>query len=136
PDLKEELPVLYLRLRDAVVRDGAQVVELAQTRTAMSSLAAVSCLHRPGEAAAVVRALVAGGGEGEAGGVDAETLRAAAAVLADGPVTVVLGRPNVAEGPDAVVAAAAAIHQAHPQVRFLSALRRGNVHGALDMGLA
>ena len=45
---------------------------------------------------------------------------AAARLLADGPVTVVLGRPSVAESADGVVAAAAAIHAAHPEVRFLS----------------
>ena len=51
-------------------------------------------------------------------------------------MTVVLGRPNVAESADGIVAAASAIHVTHPEVRFLSALRRANVHGALDMGLA
>ena len=33
PDLKEELPVLFLRLRHAVTRDGVKVVELATQRT-------------------------------------------------------------------------------------------------------
>ena len=47
---------------------------------------------------------------------------------------VVLGRPSVAELPDATVHAASLL-TAGPDTRFLSALPRGNVHGALDLGL-
>ena len=136
PDVKEELPVLFLRLRHAVTRDGVKVVELASHRTSSSDLATATLLHRPGAAGEVVRALLAGSATQEVGGVDPAAIAAAGALLADGPVTVVLGRANLAESADGVVAAAAAIHDAHPDVRFLSALRRGNVHGALDMGLA
>src|SRR5262249_7100457 len=51
----------------------------------------------------------------------------------DGPVVVIVGRGNLAARADAVVASAASL--AGPNTRFLSALRRGNVHGALDAGL-
>jgi NADH-quinone oxidoreductase subunit G len=136
PDLKEELPVLFLRLRHAVVNDGATVVEVAPQRTSVSQLAAVSLLHRPGTAGEVVAALLAGGGDKEVGGLEASTLAEAAKLLDAGPVTVILGRPSIGESADGVVAAANAIHAAHPEVRFLSALRRSNVHGALDMGLS
>jgi NADH-quinone oxidoreductase subunit G len=136
PDLKEELPVLFLRLRHAVVRDGATVVELASQRSSASGLATTTLLHRPGAAGEVVQALLAGSAGQEVGGVAPADIAAAGALLAKGPVTVVLGRANLAESPDGIVAAASAIHAAHPGVRFLSALRRSNVHGALDMGLA
>jgi NADH-quinone oxidoreductase subunit G len=136
PDLKEELPVLFLRLRHAVTRDAVKVVELATQRTSVSELATATLLHRPGAAGEVVRALLAGSANQEVGGVAPDAIAAAGSLLADGPVTVVLGRANLAESADGVVAAAAAIHAVHPDVRFLSALRRGNVHGALDMGLA
>ncbi|MGH8994153.1 MAG: molybdopterin oxidoreductase family protein, partial [Acidimicrobiia bacterium] len=53
----------------------------------------------------------------------------------DGNVVVILGRPNLAEPAAPTVAVAAAL-AGLPGVRFLSALRRGNVHGALDLGLA
>jgi NADH-quinone oxidoreductase subunit G len=52
-----------------------------------------------------------------------------------GPIVVVLGRPSLAESPAAVMRSAAAL-AGLPGVRFLSALRRANVHGALDAGLA
>ena len=136
PDLKEELPVLFLRLRHAVVRDGVTVIELASQRTPMSALAAATLLHRPGAAGEVARALLSDSSTQDVGGVDGAAIEAAAGLLANGPVTVVLGRPNVAESADGIVAAASAIHVTHPEVRFLSALRRANVHGALDMGLA
>jgi NADH-quinone oxidoreductase subunit G len=136
PDLKEELPVLYLRLRHAVVHDGVTVVELASQRTPASDLAAATLLHRPGTAGEVVRALLDGHAAHEVGGLEPDAIAAAGALLADGPVTVVLGRANLAESADGAVAAAVAIHATHPEVRFLSALRRANVHGALDMGLA
>ncbi len=136
PDLKEELPVLFLRLRHAVTNDNVTVVEIAPRRSAVSDLAAATLLPLAGTAGDVVAALLAGSPSQAVGGVEPEALAAAAALLAAGPVTVILGRPNVGEAADVVVAAAAAIHAAHPHVRFLSALRRGNVHGALDMGLS
>jgi NADH-quinone oxidoreductase subunit G len=48
----------------------------------------------------------------------------------------VLGRPSLAERPESLVEAAGALLDARPGARFLPALRRGNVLGALDMGLA
>ena len=135
PDLKEELPVLFLRLRHAVENDGVKVVELTSVAGSTSGLAAHTLLHRPGEAGQVVRSLLAGGST-PAGRIEADAMRPVAALLDAAPVTVVLGRPSVAEPAAALVDAAGAIHRAHPEVRFLSALRRGNVHGALDMGLA
>src|SRR5207302_659540 len=68
----------------------------------------------------------------------APALKQARRVLAEagGDVVVVLGRPSVADSGESVAEAAAVLAEGVPGVRFLSALRRGNVHGALDMGLA
>ena len=51
-------------------------------------------------------------------------------------VVVVIGRPSLAEDGRSVASAAAALAEAWPAARFLPALRRGNVMGALDMGMA
>ena len=51
-----------------------------------------------------------------------------------GPVVVVLGRPSLAESAAVTMSAVSALRSI-PDVRFLSALRRGNVHGAIDAGL-
>jgi NADH-quinone oxidoreductase subunit G len=131
PDIKEELPVLYLRLRDAV-KGGTKLVELSATELSTTPLATASLRHRPGDAASVVQTLLSDdGGDG-----DREVARARELLRGAGSVVVILGRPSLAESADATVAAAAALVEALPDVKVLSGLRRGNVHGALDMGLA
>ncbi len=89
--------------------------------------------HAPGDpgpaAATVVDALGGRAGRTKTGRVivDATNDR-------DGPVVVLLGRPSVAEHPDAVIQAASLL-AARPDTRFLSVLPASNVHGALDLGL-
>jgi len=134
PDLKEELPVLFLRLRDAVVEHGVRVVELSAVDTSMTPLSAASLRYRPGEAGLVARAL---GGRADAGAPVAGDVDAARAVLSGAErVTIVLGRPSLAEGESTIVDAVAALVEAFPAAHVLTVLRRANVHGALDMGLA
>jgi NADH-quinone oxidoreductase subunit G len=136
PDPKEELGALYLRLRHAVVEDGATLIEMTPHRGGLSGIASHSLHPRPGEAGALAEALVAAtsGEVSDAAGVSAAAISSAAAAIS-GPVTVVLGRASLAESSDAVVDAAHAL-SGLTDVSFLSALRRGNVHGALDNGLA
>jgi len=140
PDLKEELPVLYLRLRQAAVERGLPIIELSPVTTGMTRYCAQSLLYRPGEAAAVARGLM-DDGSGDAGGVAAAALAEGRRVLAragagGGDVVVVLGRPSLAESAASMVEAAGVLHGGLPEARFLPALRRANVMGALDMGLA
>jgi NADH-quinone oxidoreductase subunit G len=136
PDLKEELPVLHLRVRSAAVDRQVPVVEIAPRATGLTKEASAVLRHAPGEAATIAAQLArALAGDGTASG-DGQIERAVAALDGrDGDIVVVLGRQSLAESADAVVAAAAALAGV-PGVKFLSALRRGNVHGALDMGLA
>jgi NADH-quinone oxidoreductase subunit G len=143
-DIKEELPVLYLRLKDAADK-GAQVVELTPAATGFSRYTAQSVRYRPGDLVALVRAIAgAAPVAGDVAGVAAAQIEAVRARVSeawekgspDAPsVVVVLGRPSLAE-PEAQVAEAATILAGLPGVSFLSALRRSNVHGALDLGLA
>jgi NADH-quinone oxidoreductase subunit G len=138
PDVKEELPVLFLRLRHAVLNDGVKIVEVSPGPTSMSEYAAVAIHPRPAEAHQAVRSIVDGQVVGkDGGGIDPSVVDAAhALVTGDAPVTVLLGRQSLSEQPDSVVEAASVLLDELPGVRFLSGLRRGNVHGALDMGLA
>jgi len=133
-DVKEELPVLFLRLRDAVVNRNVKVIELSSTVTAVSSIATVSLRHRPGEAHAAMAALVAPG-TNEGAVLDGD-VAAARALLSDTTVSAVVGRSSLAESSAAIVEAAAVLLDAKPDARFLVALRRANVRGALDFGLA
>ncbi len=147
-DLREELPVLFLRLREAVV-GATTLIELTPTPTALTALSVASLGIRPGEAPVVARALcgddaamTALGTHPEGSSVSDEVLASARqALLQHGGeggegVVIVLGRPSYAESGDAVAEAAHVLAQALPKATFLPALRRGNVFGALDMGLA
>jgi NADH-quinone oxidoreductase subunit G len=143
PDIKEELPVLYLRLRHAARNDDVALVELSSVGTGVTDLTTHSLRYRPGEVYPLVRAILetAAGGDGddiptEVAGVRADQIEDVARLVGERPLTVVLGRGNVAEASEAVAEAARVIHEARPEVRFLSALRRANVHGALDMGMS
>ncbi|MBW3668080.1 MAG: NADH-quinone oxidoreductase subunit NuoG [Actinobacteria bacterium] len=138
PDIKEELPVLYLRLRAAAVDHGVPLIELSPHGTGLSRYARASLAYRPGEAPALARALVADAdATGDVAGVAVAAVNEARAALRDAGenVVVVLGRPSLAESGESIADAAAAL-AGRPGVRFLPALRRSNVHGALDMGLA
>ncbi|HET8930497.1 MAG TPA: molybdopterin-dependent oxidoreductase, partial [Acidimicrobiales bacterium] len=136
-DVKEELGVLYLRLRHAAVWDGAKVIEVSATDTGITSFAAASVRARPGAGPAVIDALLAGGPAPD--GIDADVFARAAGLLGDdaaGPLRVVLGRPSLAESADVATAAAHTILARRQDATFLTTLRRANVYGAIDMGLA
>jgi NADH-quinone oxidoreductase subunit G len=122
PDLKEELPVLALRLREAAGAGRSRIIEFSTFETGLTRDAWRSIRHQPGlQAVAVSDALD-----------DPEI----AAQLASGDVVVVAGRPNLAESPELTMAAVARVLEAAPSARVLPALRRGNVVGALSVGLA
>ena len=145
PDIKDELPVLYLRLRHGVREDGVALVELTPARTGLSPYAAETATYRPGELAALVEAVTGTGSlSGSVAGVAADVIESVRAHIAragqvakDGSpsIVIVLGRPSLAESSYQVDAAARAL-AGLPGVAFLSALRRGNVHGALDLGMS
>jgi NADH-quinone oxidoreductase subunit G len=136
PDLKDELPVLHLRLRHAVVEDGVRIVELSSQGSGLTRHAAASLRYRPGDAAAAARAVLAGDRPAAAElGLDEDAVALAAELLAAGPVSVVLGRPSLAESGDLVAEAAGVLADGLADASFLVALRRANVRGALDLGL-
>jgi len=122
PDLKEELPVLYLRLRDVAEKRTLRLLELSPRDTGLTPYTWQSLRYTPGEQSALVKTLT-----------DDDVLREQ---LAAGPVAVVVGRANLAESAAFTVAAALAIRAALPEATFLPVARRGNVLGALDAGLA
>jgi NADH-quinone oxidoreductase subunit G len=138
PDIKEELPVLYLRLRHAAVESGVPIIELSPVPTGLSSLASQCLRYMPGELAALARALCSDSPvTSDVAGVAAEEVeRARTAIATAGPrVAVVLGRPSVAEPSTGVTDAALALAGLQG-VSFLPVLRRSNVNGAIDLGLS
>ena len=122
PDIKEELPVLYLRLRDAAEKRTARIIEVSPRATGLSAYAWKSVRHDPGDQPRVMSELLA----------TAEV----AAQLSRGDVTVVMGRGNLAESAEFTLLATGAVLSAAPQTRVLPVVRRGNVRGAVTAGLA
>jgi NADH-quinone oxidoreductase subunit G len=120
-DLKEELPVLYLRLRGAAEKKRTRIVEFAPKQSGLTPYTWKHVGYEPGSQAASVEATLA----------DA----AVAAQLAKGPVVIVVGKANLAESSAAHMAALAALRAAVPEAKILTANRRGNVAGALRMGM-
>ena len=121
PDLKEELPVLYLRLRDAAEKRRSRLLEISPKDTGLTRYAWRSVRYEPGGQAGVARDVLA---EPEV----AEQLGA-------GPVVVVVGRANLAEPEGWTLQALQAVLGAAPSATVLPVLRRGNVRGALTAGL-
>jgi NADH-quinone oxidoreductase subunit G len=122
PDLKEELPVLHLRLRDAAEKRRSRIIEFSTFDTGMTSYAWRSLRYEPGaQQAAVAKALA-----------DPDI----AEQIGSGDVVIVAGRPNLAESADATMAALRTLLDRLPTAKVLPALRRGNVVGALSLGLA
>ena len=135
-DLREELPVLFLRLRESFAHRGHRLIELSSGPSALRPLAAHSLAIRPGEAPTIARALVSG--HLPVGTlVNEAELAAARAAIGDGSeVVIVVGRANLAEDQRLADEAVHILAEGLPQAKFLVALRRANVRGALDMGLS
>ncbi|HLI54290.1 MAG TPA: NADH-quinone oxidoreductase subunit NuoG [Acidimicrobiales bacterium] len=143
-DVKEELPVLYLRLRHGIRENSLKLVELVPAPTGLSPYAAETAVYRPGELAGLVAAIASGSPvTGDVAGVGREQIERIRAELdhadkmsvSSPAVVVVIGRPSLAESGEQVAAAARVLAE-RPGVAFMPALRRSNVHGALDLGLA
>jgi NADH-quinone oxidoreductase subunit G len=146
-DVREELPVLFLRLRQAVMSGSTRIVEISPTPTSLTRYASASLRTRPGDAPTLADVVL-----GRAASLPAHPagpacspaeLAAARGLLAprDGEapgtgIVVVLGRTQLAEHPAVLSDAASRLAAALPAARFLPALRRGNVVGALELGMA
>ena len=136
-DLREELPVLFLRLRPRIVSGKTNLIEFAAGPSALRRHARVALPVRPGDVDQVAEAL-ANGTAPHALGLDEFELTTAHNLLGDtgSGVVFVVGRANLAEQSTVVEAAIRRLAARYPDATFLPALRRGNVMGALDMGLA
>ncbi len=120
PDIKEELPVLFLRLRHAAEHKTTRLIEIAPKETGLTRYAWRSVRAESGARNAVAAALADGDVRDQ---------------LAKGPVVVIAGRANLAESEASAAATLRTVLDAVPGAKVLPALRRGNVVGALQLGL-
>ncbi len=124
PDLKEELPVLYLRVRRAAQELGATLIVVHPRATGLDDRASHKFTYRPGQGAKTLARLSSG----------LEEFADARAALNEGPVVVITGRTGYAEDPRLAESIAAFARTIGASV--LPVVRRGNTYGALDMGLS
>ncbi len=124
-DLKEELPVLYLRVRRAVLELGADLIIVHPRRTGLDDVATHKITYRPGEGPDLLRKLAAGA---DPHGEVRELLNA-------GPVVTIVGPTGRTEDPR-LSEAVAAFGRDLPEGALMPVVRRANVYGALDMGVA
>ncbi len=125
PDLKEELPVLHLRVRRAATALGATLIVIHPRATGLDPDADHVVRYRPGGGFDLLDRLRRGDGD----------LAPVAKALEAGPVVAIVGRTGLAESPD-LATAVAAWAEGLPDAAVLPVARRGNLRGALDMGLA
>ncbi|MFT7474436.1 MAG: NADH-quinone oxidoreductase subunit G, partial [Verrucomicrobiales bacterium] len=133
-DPKETHGALFLRLRHAATQDKATIIEIGPRTTGLSEYAKHSLLAGPGKLGVVVGALLGASSTGI--DIDADALVDATNAVAAGPITVIYGRGSLADDRSVIEKALATIAAAKADTTFLPALHRGNIMGALDMGLA
>ena len=137
-DLREELPILFLRLRENFIKRDNALVEFAFASSGLHSLAKVSMPVRPGEAHLIAEALTRSDGSLLKGSnVTEAELNETRRLLGDSGegVVFIVGRPNFAEDAGVMESAIRVLAEKFTSATFLPALRRANVTGALDMGL-
>ena len=134
-DPKEELGALYLRLRHAIVQDQCKLIELTPTKTGLSKLATHSIRVPPGKTSEAVKALSGEPSEFE-DDILKELLEVGKIIKKSDSVSVLLGRTSLAETSSIVEEGAITLQEYLPKAAFLPLLRRGNINGAIDMGLS
>ena len=123
-DPKETHGALFLRLRHAAENDKATLIEVGSRMGGLAPYAKATEIVQFSKLGAHISDALAEGAEGSL----AEALR--------GPVTVVYGPGPLGTDPGVIETALTAIANANGEARFLPALHRSNVMGAIDMGLA
>ncbi len=141
-DLKEEVPVLYLRLRQAATALGVPLIEIGGRDTSLSRYANTVIRTREAEAAYVLWTLAGAVDGTEAVGpesVDKSSLDQAIEILKypkrPGAPVVVVGRDNLAAQPGGLESAAVALARV-TSGKILPVEHRSNVFGAIWSGLS
>ncbi len=121
-DLREELPVLYIRMREAAVSGSTKLMELTEEPTSLTRYTTTSVTYAPGEAVSSLQNIES-------------QITQLAGPTGEGLV-ILLGRASLTQSPEEVDAMVAAMMERWPDARYLPIMRRANVMGALEVGMA
>ena len=124
PDLKEEHPTLYLRVRRAAQELGKTLVLIHPRANGLDDRATHKLTYRPGAGFALLGEIAAGG--------HVEIINA----LTVSKVVTIVGLASLADGAQLAESVAALVRQKASSSRILPLHSRSNTFGALDMGLA
>lgn len=124
PDLKEEHPTLYLRVRRAAQEHGARLVIVHPRSTGLDDCADVKMTYKPGDGWRLLQEIGDGGHPGVREALDADK------------VVALVGLASHADGPRLAEAVAAMAREGKGKTLILPLASRANTFGALDMGLA
>jgi NADH-quinone oxidoreductase subunit G len=124
PDLKEEHPTLYLRVRRAAQELGVTLVVIHPRATGLDDRASLKLTYRPGGGYELLDDL--------ANGDHPEIVHAMSAAK----VVALIGIASHGDDPQLAESVAAFVRQKATQTRLLPLNSRANTYGALDMGLA
>lgn len=130
PDPKEELPVLFLRLRGAF-KKGANIFVAHPRRTSLSEFA-TELRFRPGHSEDLIDALR--GGDSTAHGVDSSVVAKLRDALAEGVAVLCAGQQFVAHFEDSALKGYVELAR-ESGARLLLCPPNANSQGAIDMGI-
>ena len=130
PDPREQLPVLFLRLRKAILENGVKLVEVSTTESALTPLAQLSVRYQPGDVERAATEIVSGLSEGC---LRPAKLRELREIIGSEPI-IAFGRCDLAESP-ALVRSALGLLSQLDQARFVQLARQSNATGAALAGL-
>jgi NADH-quinone oxidoreductase subunit G len=124
PDLKEEHPTLYLRVRRAAQELGKTLVVAHPRATGLDDRASHKLTYRPGGGFALLAEIANGDHTDITGALSADR------------VVALVGIASFADGPKLAESVAAKVRDLAGSARILPLSSRSNIYGALDMGVA
>jgi len=130
-DIKEEIPVLFLRLREAVMAGTTKLVTIGTRSSSLDKLSQVSAKVTPDQLQLLAREATKGSSQFP----EISTVLSKQGVGTDGEgLVVLLGRENLAWDQSIVEAFALELSRSLPKAKFLVTLRSSNFSGSVDLG--
>ena len=124
PDLKEEHPTLYLRVRRAAQKLGKTLIVVHPRVTGLDDRATHKLTYRPGGGFDLLKEIAEGDHTDLTGALSADN------------VVALVGIASLADGPKLAESVAATVRDLAGSARIMPLNSRSNTYGALDMGMA